>query len=153
MSQQPTTHTPTAAGRSRVALIAARWHADIVDRAVEACHGSLTAAGFDVDVVHVPGAFEIPFQAQRLAVTGGYAAIAGCAFVIDGGIYRHDFVASTVVNALMRVQLDHHVPVFSAVLTPHHFHESGEHHHIFLRHFELKGSELAAAIAQVVPER
>jgi 6,7-dimethyl-8-ribityllumazine synthase len=98
-------------------------------------------------VIEVPGAFEIPLRIKRLASSGQYAALAGCALVVDGGIYRHDFVAATVVDALMRVQLDTDVPVFSAVLTPHHFHEHGEHQAYFTRHFEVKGAELASAIA------
>ncbi|RDI49638.1 6,7-dimethyl-8-ribityllumazine synthase [Nocardia mexicana] len=132
----------------RIALVAARWHADIVDRAVASCRTGLAAHGFtDIDVIEVPGAFEIPLRIKRLASTGQYAALAGCALVVDGGIYRHDFVAATVVDALMRVQLDTDVPVFSAVLTPHHFHEHAEHLTYFTRHFETKGAELANAIA------
>jgi len=132
---------------NRIALVAARWHADIVDRAVTACHAALAERGFtDVDVIEVPGAFEIPLRVARLAKSGRYAALAGCALVVDGGIYRHEFVAATVVDALMRVQPDADVPVFSAVLTPHHFHEHGEHLAYFARHFEIKGAELASAI-------
>jgi 6,7-dimethyl-8-ribityllumazine synthase len=133
---------------TRIALVAARWHADVVDRAVASCRSALAEAGFpDVDVTEVPGAFEIPLRVKRLAATGRYAALAGCALVIDGGIYRHEFVAATVVDALMRVQLDTDVPVFSAVLTPHHFHDHAEHREYFTRHFEVKGTELAGAIA------
>lgn len=133
---------------NRIALVAARWHADIVDRAVAACRAGLAEHGYtDVDVIEVPGAFEIPLRIKKLASSGQYAGLAGCALVIDGGIYRHEFVAATVVEALMRVQLDTDVPVFSAVLTPHHFHEHEEHQAYFARHFELKGAELADAIA------
>jgi 6,7-dimethyl-8-ribityllumazine synthase len=133
---------------SRIALVAARWHADIVDQAVTSCRAALAGHGFtDVDVFEVPGAFEIPLRIKRLVATGRYAALAGCALVIDGGIYRHEFVAATVVDALMRVQLDTDVPVFSAVLTPHHFHDHEEHREYFTRHFEIKGTELAGAIA------
>ena len=133
---------------SRIALVAARWHAEIVDKAVAACRAGLAKHGYpDVDVIEVPGAFEIPLRIRRLASTGRYAALAGCALVIDGGIYRHEFVAATVVDALMRVQLDTDVPVFSAVLTPHHFHDHDEHRDYFTRHFEVKGTELAGAIA------
>lgn len=133
---------------NRIALVAARWHAEIVDRAVEACQARLGEHGFtEVDVVEVPGAFEIPLRIKRLAASGRYAGLAGCALVVDGGIYRHEFVAATVVDALMRVQLDTDVPVFSAVLTPHHFHEHDEHLSYFARHFETKGAELANAIA------
>ena len=56
----------------------ARWHADIVDRAVASCRAGLAERGFtDVDVIEVPGAFEIPLRAKRLASTGRYAALAG----------------------------------------------------------------------------
>jgi len=131
----------------RIAIVAARWHSEIVDRAVASCQAGLAERGFaDVEVIHVPGAFEIPLRIKRLAASGEYAALAGCALVVDGGIYRHEFVAATVVDALMRVQLDTDVPVFSAVLTPHHFHEHDEHLAYFTRHFEIKGAELASAI-------
>jgi 6,7-dimethyl-8-ribityllumazine synthase len=130
----------------RIAVVAARWHAELVDRTVAAFHEAATGAGACVDVVEVPGAYEIPLRAKRLARLGEYDAIACCALVVDGGIYRHDFVASTVVDALMRVQLETDVPVFSAVLTPHHFHEHGDHRAFFHRHLAVKGVELAAAV-------
>ncbi|WP_067687983.1 6,7-dimethyl-8-ribityllumazine synthase [Nocardia jejuensis] len=134
--------------RNRIAIVAARWHAEIVDNAVNAARDTLVQHGHpDIDVIEVPGAFEIPLRAKRLALSGRYAAIAAAALVVDGGIYRHDFVASTVVDALMRIQLDTDVPVFSAVLTPHHFHEHAEHLEYFSRHFTVKGTELANAIA------
>ena len=55
-----------------------------------------------VDVFDVPGAFEMPLLARDLAQTGRYGAVACAAFVVDGGIYRHDFVAQAVVDGLMR---------------------------------------------------
>ena len=66
--------------------------------------------------------------------------------MVDGGIYRHDFVASTVVQALMRVQLDTETPVFSVVLTPHHYQETEVHNAFFHDHFKLKGVEAARAV-------
>ncbi|TNM42743.1 6,7-dimethyl-8-ribityllumazine synthase [Nocardioides albidus] len=143
--------SPTAPTHDRtVAVVAARWHADIVDVAVASFTAELEQRGYAVEVVHVPGAFEIPLQVRRLARTGRYAGVAGAALVVDGGIYRHDFVASSVVDALMRVQLETDVPVFSAVLTPHHFHEHAEHTTYFRHHFETKGRELAAAVDATV---
>jgi len=140
---QPST-TPLE-GR-RIAVVAARWHAEIVDNAVTALRQSLADSGLEVVVFEVPGAFEIPLHARRLARSGQYAGIAACALVVDGGIYRHDFVAGSVVDALMRVQLETDVPVFSAVLTPHHFHEHEEHRAYFAEHFKVKGNELARAV-------
>lgn len=131
---------------ARVAMVAAQWHADIVDRAVESFVARLEASGVPVDVHRVPGAYEIPLLARRLARSGRFAAVATAALVVDGGIYRHEFVAQTVVEALMRVQLAEDVPVFSGVLTPHHFHDHEFHREQFSGHFVVKGEELAVAV-------
>jgi 6,7-dimethyl-8-ribityllumazine synthase len=80
-----------------------------------------------VDLFEVPGSFEIPLHAQLLAKTRRYTAIVAAGLVVDGGIYRHEFVADTVIKALMDVQLKTEVPVFSAVLTPQQFHDSAVH--------------------------
>lgn len=139
-----------------VAFIQARWHADIVD---EACKSfieeiaKLSDNQINVDVFDVPGAYEIPLMAKMLAETGRYEAIAGCAFVIDGGIYRHDFVATAVINGMMQVQLETNVPVLSVSLTPHHYHNSEEHHQFFHEHFKIKGVEAAHATIQIISER
>jgi 6,7-dimethyl-8-ribityllumazine synthase len=134
----------------RIAFVQASWHADIVDRARVGFETEIVARGFraeNVDEFTVPGAYELPLHAQRLARTGRYAAIVAAALVVDGGIYRHDFVAAAVVDGLMRVQLDTDVPVFSVSLTPHHFHEHAEHVGYYTEHFVTKGAEAARAVA------
>jgi 6,7-dimethyl-8-ribityllumazine synthase len=70
--------------------------------------------------------------------------------VFDGGIYRHELVADTVIKALMDVQLRTEVPVFSAVLTPQQFHESAAHFDFFRKHFATKGIEVAEACAKTL---
>ena len=142
---------PTA----RIAFIRAGWHADIVDRALDGFRAEWArlAPGDDpppIDVFDVPGAFEIPLLAQSLARTDRHAAIVACALVVDGGIYRHDFVASAVIDGLMRVQLDSGVPVFSVVLTPKDFHEHDTHREFFSQHFVAKGAEAARACVQTL---
>jgi len=132
----------------RVAIVAASWHKDIVGVAVSAIRHEFDRCRMPSDhvtVIDVPGAFEIPLHAKRLARTGRFDAVIACGLVVDGGIYRHDFVAQTVIQALMQVQLETDVPVFSAVLTPHHFHEHGEHKRFFAEHFSTKGQEAARA--------
>ena len=135
----------------RLAFVQARWHADIVDQARKGFLEELPP-GTAVDVIDVPGALEIPLTAQRLARTGRYGAIVGTAFVVDGGIYRHDFVAGTVVDALVRVGLDTGVPILSVVLTPHQYQETAEHTAFFRDHFVLKGREAARAAMAVLGE-
>jgi 6,7-dimethyl-8-ribityllumazine synthase len=97
----------------------------------------------------VPGAFEMPLIARDLAQTGKYAAVICAAFVVDGGIYRHDFVASTVVDGLMRASLDTGVPVLSVSLTPHHYQETDHHNAIYRDHFVTKGHEAAQAALSI----
>ncbi|WP_417415230.1 6,7-dimethyl-8-ribityllumazine synthase [Hoeflea sp.] len=135
----------------KIAFIKARWHADIVDQALVGFNQRLTELGLDAEVspFDVPGAFEMPLLAQKLAKTGEYDAVVAAALVVDGGIYRHDFVAQAVVTGLMDVQLKTEVPVFSVSLTPHHFQPKGEHEAFYFQHFVQKGREAADAVAQV----
>ena len=70
--------------------------------------------------------------------------------MVDGGIYRHEFVAQSVVSGLMQVQLETEVPVFSVSLTPHHFHAGSEHHTFFYEHFVHKGQEAARTCADTL---
>jgi 6,7-dimethyl-8-ribityllumazine synthase len=143
----------TYTGKKKIAVLRARWHADIVDQCVNAFTaelGALSQGGCEAEVFDVPGAYEIPLFAKRLAQSGRYAAILGCAFVVDGGIYRHDFVASSVLNGMMSVQLETGVPVLSAVLTPHHFQETAEHRRFFTEHFKVKGQEAAKACVEIL---
>lgn len=144
----------------RVAFIKARWHGEIVDQAQRGFERALVRAAeadgtpaWQVDVFEAPGAFEIPLLARDLARSGRYAAVVGAAFVIDGGIYRHEFVADTVVGALMQVQMDSDLPVLSVVLTPHHYHDSEDHRRFFHDHFLTKGKEAAEACLMVTATR
>ena len=152
----PISAVPAAAqdgAGKRFAFVQALWHDDIVNQARDAFLEEMLKSGVpreQIDIFEVPGAFEIPLHAKRLAVSGRYAAIVGCALVVDGGIYRHEFVANTVVSTLMSLQLETDVPIFSAVLTPHHFHEHVEHRKYFHRHFAVKGTEVAEACVKTL---
>jgi len=136
---------------TRYAFVKANWHADIVDQALV---GFLEVIPTEqVDVFDVPGAFEMPLMARDLASTGRYGAVACAAFVVDGGIYRHEFVAQAVVDGLMRAGLDTGVPVLSVSLTPHHYQETEHHNEIFKAHFVEKGREAAQAALAIAGAR
>ena len=134
--------TPT-----RYAFIKANWHSEIVDQALVGFQEVIPAD--QIDVFDVPGAFEMPLMAKRLAKSGKYHASAAAALVVDGGIYRHDFVAQAVVNGLMQAGLETDVPVLSVSLTPHHFQETAHHIGIYRDHFVTKGREAANAALAV----
>ena len=132
---------------TRYAFIKASWHAEIVDQAL---HGFLRhIPKAHVDVVNVPGAFELPLMAKQMAQSQQYGAIAAAALVVDGGIYRHDFVAQAVVNGLMQVGLETGVPILSIALTPHHFQSTDHHMGIFRDHFIKKGAEAAKTALEI----
>ena len=136
---------------TRYAFVKANWHSDIVDQALL---GFEREVGADrIDVFDVPGAFEIPLFARDLAETGRFCAVVAAAFVVDGGIYRHDFVASSVVDGMMRAQLDASVPVLSIVLTPHNYQETETHREFFRHHFVEKGEEAGRAAQAICRAR
>jgi 6,7-dimethyl-8-ribityllumazine synthase len=151
VDRPPVATHPRFAKPQRVAFVQSSWHREVVEecriaflREIEARHIT------NVDVFEVPGSFEIPLHAQILAKTRRYTAIVAAGLVVDGGIYRHEFVADTVIKALMDVQLRTEVPVFSAVLTPQQFHESAAHFEFFRKHFAIKGIEVAEACANTL---
>jgi 6,7-dimethyl-8-ribityllumazine synthase len=137
--------------QARFAFVRANWHLEVVARALE---GFLELVPEEnVDVFDVPGAFELPLVSRDLASSGKYAAVIAAAFVVDGGIYRHDFVAAAVINGLMRAGLDSGVPVLSVSLTPHHYQETEHHSGIFMNHFVQKGREAAQAALMIIKTR
>lgn len=147
------THSSGSRPGTRIAFIEAGWHADIVDNARAGFVAEYQRQGFDsadIERFDVAGAFEIPLLAKKLANSGEYAAVVAAGFVVDGGIYRHDFVADAVIKALMQTGMESGVPVLSVVLTPHQFHNTEDHINFFREHFITKGKEAAEACIGIV---
>lgn len=135
-----------------IAFVQSCWHRDIVDRARDGFLAEI-ADHANVERFEVPGAFELPLHARCLADSRRFDAVVAAGFVVDGGIYRHEFVADAVISGLMRVQLDSGVPIFSSVLTPQQFHESPTHVQFFSDHMIEKGHEVATACLQTLAAR
>ena len=139
--------------KKRIAYVQANWHRDIVNQARISFINSIVEIGIpekQITTFEVPGSLEIPLQCKQLAKSGHYDLIIAAGLIVDGGIYRHDFVAATVLDAMMTIQLETEVPILSVVLTPHHFQESEAHENFFYDHFKLKGREAAEACAQTL---
>jgi 6,7-dimethyl-8-ribityllumazine synthase len=137
----------------KVAYVQAGWHAEITDRCKEAFAAEMKRSEWDdseIEYFSVPGSLELPLMAKRLAQSGDYAAVCLSGFVVDGGIYRHEFVAQAVLNGIVQVSLETEVPVLSAVLTPQQFHETETHAQFFSEHMLVKGKELAEACTSIV---
>ncbi|MDG2525709.1 6,7-dimethyl-8-ribityllumazine synthase [Stenotrophomonas sp. HITSZ_GD] len=104
---------------ARFAIIASRWNARITDALVAGARQSLAGNGIAedaIDVVRVPGAWELPLVAARLAASGRHAAIIALGCVIRGDTRHYEHVADRCAEGLMRVQLDHRLPVLNGVL-------------------------------------
>ena len=136
-----------------IGFIQADWHDEIVDQARQGFERAMADAACPPDLIerfHVPGVLEIPLLAQQLAASGRFRILVAAGLIVDGGIYRHDFVAATVSDAMMQVQLATGIPLLSVVLTPQAFHEHDTHRAFFTAHFAVKGAEAAAACLQVM---
>jgi len=137
----------------RIAFVQANWHSEIVNQTRDSFAQQCETLGIErskIDFFEVPGSLEIPLQCKLLAKTEQYAIIVAAGLIVDGGIYRHDFVASTVLDAMMQVQLDLEVPILSVVLTPHQFKDTAAEDNFFYQHFKIKGKEAAHACAETL---
>jgi 6,7-dimethyl-8-ribityllumazine synthase len=136
-----------------IAYVQAAWHTEITEHCKHAFVAEMARHGYPADRVEffsTPGSLEIPLMAKKLAKTGRYAAVCASGLVVDGGIYRHDFVAHAVLQGIVQTSLETEVPVLSAVLTPHQFHEHAVHSEFFKQHMQTKGRELAEACVSIV---
>ena len=121
MSRQVAEYQGGGAPRGvRVAIAAARFNGQIVQRLLTSCRQRLAELGVDedgVEICQVPGAFELPLAAQALARRGRVAAVICLGAVVRGQTPHFDFVAGQCAAGLARVGLDHGLPVIFGVLT------------------------------------
>ena len=104
---------------ARYAVIASRWNAPIVEALVAGARRAFAAHGVPdtaVDVWRVPGAWELPVLAARLAGEGRHAAIVALGCVVRGDTRHYEQVADGCAEGLMRVAVDMRLPVLNGVL-------------------------------------
>jgi 6,7-dimethyl-8-ribityllumazine synthase len=107
-------------GTGRFALLVSRFNSLITERLLEGCLDGLVRSGVadaDITVVRVPGAFEMPVVARKLAASGRFDCLVGLGAVIRGSTPHFDLVAAEVTKGLAQVALETGVPVVNAVLT------------------------------------
>ena len=107
---------------ARVAVVAARFNARIVDELLAGClrrlrHYGLDEAAGRVEVHRVPGAFELPVAAKILGSTGRFAAVICLGCVIRGDTPHFDYVAGEAARGIQQVGLSESLPVIFGVLT------------------------------------
>lgn len=105
---------------ARFAVVVSRFNSFVVENLLTGAMDALTRHGVarsDVTIVRVPGAWEIPLTAQRLAASGRFDAIVAVGAVIRGGTPHFEYVAGETVKGLAQVTLAHGVPIGFGVLT------------------------------------
>jgi len=104
----------------RFALVVSRFNSFITDRLLAGAVDALEAASADpenIEVVHVPGSFEIPLTAKKLAEGGRVDAVIAIGCILRGETSHFDYVASEVARGVQLAQLDTGIPVIFCVLT------------------------------------
>ena len=116
-----------ASDGARFAILASRWNPRITDALVAGARKAFVDNGVAddlVDVVRVPGAWELPVVAARLGATGSHAAIVALGCVVRGDTRHYEHVADRCAEGLMRVSLDCRVPVLNGVLATERFEDA-----------------------------
>ncbi|MGE0082641.1 MAG: 6,7-dimethyl-8-ribityllumazine synthase [Thiohalomonadaceae bacterium] len=120
MGSMKTIEGNLVAGGARFGIVVSRFNSFVVESLLEGVLDTLRRHGADegsIEIVRVPGAFEIPLAAQRMAAGRKYDAIIAVGAVIRGGTPHFDYVAGECVKGLAQVSLSHDVPVAFGVLT------------------------------------
>lgn len=107
-------------GEARFALIASRFNSFIVEHLVAGAHDALRRHGVadsHIDLIRVPGAFEMPLAAQRAAASNRYDGIVALGAVIRGATPHFDYVAGECAKGLAMVSMQHSIPIGFGVLT------------------------------------
>ena len=106
-------------GSARYAILASRWNPRITDTLVDGARKAFIDNGVpaeNLDVIRVPGAWELPMAAAQATDRGGYVAIVALGCVVRGDTRHYEQVADECARGLMRVALDSGVPVTNGVL-------------------------------------
>ena len=106
--------------KSRYAVIVSRFNEFITNKLLGGAIDGLERHGVkseNIDTIWVPGAFEIPLIASKLAITKKYDAIITLGAVIRGSTSHYDYVCNEVAKGISKVQLDNGIPVIFGVLT------------------------------------
>ena len=135
---------------AKFCILAARFNSFIVERLVEGAVDALVRHGIDrdnIEIVRVPGAYEMPITAQRIARSARYDAIIALGAVIRGATPHFDIVANESAKGLSAIALDHGMPIINGILTTENIEQTIERAGTKAGN---KGAEAAAAAIEMV---
>ena len=138
------------AGDARFAIVVARWNSEITEGLLKGAIRALGRHGVpenEITVVRVPGAFELPLAAQKVAESGNYSAVICLGCVIRGGTPHFEYVCSECTRGIGEVALQSGLPIAFGVLTTDDLQQaldrSGDNE-------ENKGEEAALTVLEMV---
>lgn len=138
----------------KIAIINTKWNAQCVGNCTESCLYRLHELGTserEVAVFTVPWAVEIPLLAKKLLVEHSYDAVIAIAIIYRWWIYKHEFVASAVLDQVVRLSSEIGKPIFSSILTPDtDDFESDKNIKFYAEHLKLKWVEVADACIETL---
>ncbi len=120
MNDIPVIEGQLTISNARIALLVSRFNSFVVESLLAGAIDTLKRHGAmdrDLEIIRVPGAFEMPIAAQRLAATKKYDAIVALGAVIRGGTPHFEYVAGECTKGLSSVSLNHDIPIAFGVLT------------------------------------
>lgn len=135
---------------ARLSIVAARFNESIVDKLIHGAVDTLKRHGADdsqMQLVRVPGAFELPLAAQRLASSRQFDGIIALGAVIRGATPHFDYVCAQAASGLSRVSLDHDLPIGFGLLTCDTVEQAIERSGVKAGN---KGAEAALAVIEMV---
>lgn len=100
----------------KIGLVVSQWNLAVTDKLLYGAETALRELGVSYEVTRVPGAFEIPLMAAHLATQGGYDGLIVLGVVVKGETYHYEMVCRACTDGVMRVALDHGIPIAFEVL-------------------------------------
>lgn len=110
----------TKGANLRLAIVASRFHDYLVDKLIAGAQETLLTHGVQqsgIDLVKVPGSFELPFTCKELAASKSYDALVALGVLIKGDTLNFDLICSAMISGLNQVSLEFRVPIGFGVIT------------------------------------
>ncbi|MBI5422010.1 6,7-dimethyl-8-ribityllumazine synthase [Candidatus Peregrinibacteria bacterium] len=109
-----------AGAETRIGIAMSRYNTEITSALLNSCFQTLLQHGMDenrIQVVEVPGAFELPYACQKMALSKKFDALIALGAIVRGGTPHFDYVAEAATQGVLKVGLKHHIPIIFGVLT------------------------------------
>lgn len=142
------TRTDVDGSGMKIGIVRARFNQEIGDGLLSACLEQLRRSGvteLDIVIKQVPGALEVPFMLNEMALTGGFDGLIALGCIIRGETYHFEVVANESARCISNIQLDTGIPIANAILTTENQHQAEQR-------MTIKGAEAAQVVLEMVHE-